>query len=152
MAFTGQGTGIQNADDVFFSGMSNGDLLKYNSSTFKWNNAGITKTDVGLGNVDNTSDANKPISTSTQTALSGKAATNHTHVAADIGTLTLTQAIPGTRFVCPWNSGTSKWTYSGIGLNARPSSRTDIFFVYTGAPAATADPTWAITGDKREDV
>lgn len=32
----------------------------------------LTKADVGLGNVDNTSDANKPISTATQTALNGK--------------------------------------------------------------------------------
>ena len=36
---------------------------------------GVTKTQVGLGNVDNTSDANKPISTATQTALDGKQAT-----------------------------------------------------------------------------
>lgn len=33
----------------------------------------LTKSDVGLGNVDNTSDANKPISTATQTALNNKA-------------------------------------------------------------------------------
>ena len=32
----------------------------------------LDKTDIGLGNVDNTSDANKPISTATQTALDGK--------------------------------------------------------------------------------
>lgn len=32
----------------------------------------MTKASVGLGNVDNTSDANKPISTATQTALDGK--------------------------------------------------------------------------------
>ena len=32
----------------------------------------LTKADVGLGNVDNTSDANKPISAATQTALNGK--------------------------------------------------------------------------------
>lgn len=32
----------------------------------------VTKTQVGLGNVDNTSDLNKPISTATQTALNGK--------------------------------------------------------------------------------
>lgn len=31
-----------------------------------------TKNDVGLGNVDNTSDLNKPVSTATQTALDGK--------------------------------------------------------------------------------
>lgn len=32
----------------------------------------VTKVQVGLGNVDNTSDANKPISNATQTALNGK--------------------------------------------------------------------------------
>jgi hypothetical protein len=35
----------------------------------------LTKADVSLGNVDNTSDANKPISSATQTALNGKVAT-----------------------------------------------------------------------------
>jgi len=33
----------------------------------------LTKSDVGLGNVDNTSDANKPVSTAAQTALDAKA-------------------------------------------------------------------------------
>jgi hypothetical protein len=44
----------------------------------------LDKTDVGLGNVDNTSDAGKPVSTATATALAGKAATSHTHLAADL--------------------------------------------------------------------
>ncbi|HET8685110.1 MAG TPA: hypothetical protein VFM18_00435 [Methanosarcina sp.] len=35
----------------------------------------LTSSDVGLGNVDNTSDINKPISTAVQTALNGKAST-----------------------------------------------------------------------------
>jgi len=39
------------------------------SPTFTGTVAGITSTMVGLGNVDNTSDANKPVSTATQTAL-----------------------------------------------------------------------------------
>ena len=39
------------------------------SPTFTGTVSGITKTMVGLGNVDNTSDANKPVSTATQTAL-----------------------------------------------------------------------------------
>jgi hypothetical protein len=39
------------------------------SPTFTGTVSGITKSMVGLGNVDNTSDANKPISTATQTAL-----------------------------------------------------------------------------------
>lgn len=37
------------------------------------NSVTLAKGDIGLGNVDNTSDANKPISTATQTALDAKA-------------------------------------------------------------------------------
>lgn len=44
----------------------------------------LTKSQVGLSNVDNTSDANKPISTAAQAALDGKANSSHTHVIADI--------------------------------------------------------------------
>ena len=44
----------------------------------------LAKGDVGLGNVDNTRDADKPISTATQTALAGKAASTHTHPASQI--------------------------------------------------------------------
>jgi len=39
----------------------------------------LSKSDVGLGNVNNTSDLSKPISTATQTALDGKSSTTHTH-------------------------------------------------------------------------
>jgi hypothetical protein len=42
------------------------------SPTFTGTVAGITKTMVGLGNADNTTDAEKPISTATQTALDAK--------------------------------------------------------------------------------
>jgi hypothetical protein len=38
----------------------------------------VTKSDVSLGNVDNTSDANKPVSTATQTALDAKSAITRT--------------------------------------------------------------------------
>lgn len=44
----------------------------------------LSKSDVGLTNVDNTSDSNKPISSATQTALNAKAASTHTHSSADI--------------------------------------------------------------------
>jgi hypothetical protein len=44
----------------------------------------LAKADVGLGNVDNTSDTNKPISSATQSALDGKAATSHTHTASQV--------------------------------------------------------------------
>ena len=41
--------------------------------TFTGTVAGVTKAHVGLGNADNTSDADKPVSTATQTALDAKA-------------------------------------------------------------------------------
>ena len=43
-----------------------------------------TKAQVGLSNVDNTSDANKPISTAQQTALDGKANTSHSHTISNV--------------------------------------------------------------------
>ena len=43
-----------------------------NNPTFTGTVGGISKTMVGLGNVDNTSDAGKPISSATQTALDNK--------------------------------------------------------------------------------
>ena len=43
--------------------------------------AGITKTSLGLANVDNTSDADKPVSTAQATAIALKADTGHSHTA-----------------------------------------------------------------------
>lgn len=62
----------------------------------------LTKTDVGLGSVDNTSDANKPINTATQTALDAKAALAHTHGVTD---LTAT----GTRSSATFLRGDNTW-------------------------------------------
>lgn len=44
----------------------------------------LVKQDVGLGSVDNTSDANKPLSQATITALAAKASASHTHAQDDI--------------------------------------------------------------------
>jgi hypothetical protein len=44
----------------------------------------LVKADVSLGDVDNTSDAAKPISSATQTALNGKANNSHGHAIADV--------------------------------------------------------------------
>lgn len=68
---------------------SNGQVLQAASAQplgMGW--ASLTKSDVGLANVDNTSDANKPVSSATQTALNGKAATVHTHAQSDVTGLT----------------------------------------------------------------
>jgi hypothetical protein len=58
----------------------------------------LDKAAVGLANVDNTSDLAKPISTATQTALNGKAASSHTHAIGDLpvatsGTSNTTQLV-----------------------------------------------------------
>jgi hypothetical protein len=44
----------------------------------------LTKADLGLGNVDNTNDANKPVSGPQATALAGKANSSHGHAIADV--------------------------------------------------------------------
>lgn len=78
---------LDDVGDVVITSAANGDLLKWNGTT--WVNAsgyalldsptftgtvsGISATMVGLGNVTNTSDANKPVSTAQQTALDLKA-------------------------------------------------------------------------------
>lgn len=55
-------SGTPNADEVWI----------YGGSPAKWQHQNLTKSNVGLGNVDNTSDLSKPISTATQTALNAK--------------------------------------------------------------------------------
>lgn len=62
----------------------NTDKAETASPTFTGTVSGITKTMVGLGNVDNTSDVNKPISTATQTSLNLKVPKD-----SDIGAATL---------------------------------------------------------------
>lgn len=63
----------------------------------------IDKYDVGLGNVDNTADADKPISSATQTALNGKASSTHGHAAADITQSTTLRFVSDTE-KATWNS------------------------------------------------
>jgi hypothetical protein len=64
-----------NDDPAFFTTVSTGlaDKAPIASPTFTGTVSGVTKSHVGLGNVDNTSDSNKPVSTATQTALDAKA-------------------------------------------------------------------------------
>jgi hypothetical protein len=66
------------------SGLVNGVYAPLASPTFTGTVNGITKSMVGLGNVDNTSDTSKPISSATQTALDNKAALSHTHTSSNI--------------------------------------------------------------------
>lgn len=81
----------------------------------------LGKSDVGLGNVDNTSDANKPVSTATATALGTKEAA--------FTTLSYDKLTPGTTLTVLKASGV--WP-------ARPTSRTDIIVQWKGADPSPA--------------
>ena len=69
---------LSNTDWSTFNGKQNALISGTNIKTIEGQsllgsgNIDLTKADVGLGNVDNTSDLNKPISTATQTALNSK--------------------------------------------------------------------------------
>ena len=79
--FTTIATNLSNhqADTTSIHGIADTSLLVTTTGTQTLTNktitspAGLVKADVGLGDVDNTSDLNKPISTATQTALDLKA-------------------------------------------------------------------------------
>ena len=77
------------------------------AQTFSGSVSGITKTTVGLNNVDNTSDDNKPVSAATQTALNLKAtlaSTNSFTALNTFSTLSLVAIDKG-------NSGVSTQTF-----------------------------------------
>jgi hypothetical protein len=66
-----------------------------NNPSFTGTVSGISKTMVGLSNVDNTSDASKPVSTAVQTALDGKQslANLSTNIVTDAASLTKYPAV-----------------------------------------------------------
>lgn len=83
MSFTPGGGGVSQADDVALNTPSNDQVLTYETATAKWRNktalvssvagktgaVGLVKADVGLANVDNTADNDKPISAPQAAAL-----------------------------------------------------------------------------------
>lgn len=90
MSFNPGGSGISGANDVALSNPANSQVLTYNSGIGKWQNAAapvttvasragdvvLSKTDVGLANVDNTSDASKNSATATLTNKTISGASN----------------------------------------------------------------------------
>ena len=72
-----------------------GDVVRAIAPTFTGTVSGITATMVGLGNVNNTSDANKPVSTAQQTALDLKenVANKSTDIIADAASTTKYPAV-----------------------------------------------------------
>lgn len=73
---------LENKPSAVVTGVKGSAETAYNDG-----NVNITAANIGLGNVDNTSDANKPISTATQTALNAKLDTSATITDAQIDAL-----------------------------------------------------------------
>lgn len=90
----------------------------------------LVKGDVGLGNVDNTTDAAKPVSTATQTALNGKAAAVHTHLWADVTDKPAT--FTPSAHTHPWGELT------GVPATFAPSAHTHLWADLTDKPATFA--------------
>ena len=94
----------------------------------------LVKGDVGLGNVDNTSDANKPISSATQTALNGKANTSHTHSASNINSGTMAKArLPSDLVLQAYASSAVSWDGLPPPTIIADSSGTYVDYTVTGA-------------------
>lgn len=87
-------TDLQNELDDKEDSISAGTTGQYWRGDKSWQT--LNKAAVGLGNVDNTSDMSKPVSTAMTTALSGKANTSHNHNASNITAGTLVVARGGT--------------------------------------------------------
>lgn len=67
------------------------------STLSTWLKSQFTKSDIGLGNVDNTADADKPISTATQAALNGKVDTSSVGVAGGVASLDSAGKVPSSQ-------------------------------------------------------
>jgi hypothetical protein len=96
------------------------------NATYTGTVTGIDKFDVGLGNVDNTSDANKPISNATQSALnnkedkSNKGITNGYASLDPVGKVPMSQIpdaiIGASRYQGTWNAATNTPTIPAAAL------------------------------------
>jgi hypothetical protein len=105
---------IDALSNVTISNKTTNDVLKWNGTS--WANSVISKSEVGLGNADNTSDINKPVSTAQQTALNLK---------ANLASPTFTGTVSGI-------------TATMVGLGNLTNDRQ---LVYTQALAVTGDAT-----------
>lgn len=153
MSFSSNKSGIGKSSDVALDSPVANDVLSYDASTKKWTNnpipvtsvagkAGavtLTKSDVGLGNVDNTSDANKPLSTATQTALTAKL--NSSANLSDIADTTVARNNLGLGDAAQMDVGTTAGTVAA-------GDDTRFIYVASGddsnlAAALASAPAWA---------
>lgn len=137
--------------DVSIVSKTDRDLLMYESATTLWKNKTLVKGDVGLSNVDNTSDANKPISTATQTALNSKQDTLVS--GTNIKTINTVSLLGSSDISLPTTSSTDTFTnkritsrVSSVTSSATPSVNTDSFDAVTITALAATITGVTVTG------
>lgn len=165
---------VSNAEFQYIGGLTSNAQTQLNlkanlnSPTFTGTVAGITSTMVGLGNVTNTSDANKPVSTAQQTALDLKAnlasptftgtvvlptATTFTNPTIDDGATFLHETTPATpsagRVRVYPKSDNSLYVLDSSGVETPVGSGTAAGFVnyITNADAASSTTGWSTYAD-----
>lgn len=126
---SGKGSSLSWSEvDTNFTNL-NTDKAETDSPTFTGTVSGITKEMIGLGNVDNTSDVNKPISTATQTSLDLKVPKDSDTGAATLPSGTTAQrpstGVGKVRFNSTigiyegYNTATSSWESLGSIVNTQ---------------------------------
>ena len=105
---------------VPIGGTINQALTKNSNTDYDTEWTTIDKAFVGLGNVDNTSDLNKPISTATQTALNGKQPTGN-YITALTGDVTASG--PGSAAATLANSGVTAGAYTNANITVDAKGR-----------------------------
>lgn len=100
---------------------------------------GITKAQVGLGNVDNTADKDKPASTAVQAALNGKASTNHTHA---LDSTSVTGPLPLSKL----SKGTDGYILTGKGTSNDPVWAAPAIKSLAGKSVSTSKDTTVTAG------
>lgn len=137
-------TGTTNSGNVLVAGSSAG--------SFSWQ--ALTKTTFGLGNVDNTRDVNKPISTATQTALNTKLNSSNglaSNLTLNDGYTEEVFVVSGTTPVLsPTNGSIQTWVLSGNStptLGTWASGQSIMLGIDDGSAATITWPTitWTVS-------
>jgi hypothetical protein len=110
--------------------------------TFTGTVSGVTKAHVGLGNVDNTTDANKPVSTATQTALDAKV---NSLVTIDAETASYTLVLTNRDQMVEMNVGSANTLTVPTNSSVAFPVGTRIHVVQTGSGQTTITPAGGVT-------
>lgn len=115
-----EGTAIYMLASAAFT---NGAVVKWDDASQQFIIDSLTKADVGLDQVDNTSDLNKPVSTATQAAIDGQLLEEH-------GDVLVTSLADGQVLV--WSQADGAWINGTGGGGGGDASFPDVYYSFAG--------------------